>query len=398
MSRDEPTKKKSSFVSGTTLLVGEMKGDSIEVSIKSNEMGGSNSTVGTSPEPPPLITECPSLALTESMNSFDSSASTPSESKIGTFSLSGTFEMIEEPDHATKKPIAGSSTTMIEQLTANGPDTTKDKIEWRRIPGERLQVRSKNYLKSGIKAPSPGDLYECIHVDFIESPSRIPNVSGRLHIPTIHDEEEQIDHKHAWYAPEVFVVSLVLPAAPTMMKEDGPSLTITMTYKMKETTRSILEHMCSDATSITEAENNPHYSAVRLFDQWCLHAKDDPAFMGRFKLITSIDNLNELGLPTWISRWNGKPVLIKRSGTTGFVHQHKNCMEMEISLHPFPWATKKAVQYLMSSLSMLLNFGFVIEGRNESELPEVVIGLCQLCYPLPQQAVSSKDFFNEVDK
>lgn len=394
----EKSKKNLSFVSGTTLMVGEMKGDSIEVSIKRNERWGNNSTVGASPEPPPLITHCPSLTLTESMHSFDSSGSSPSESQNGTFSLSGTFEMIEESEYATKSPIAGSSTTMIEQLTAKGPDTAIDKIEWRRIPGERLQVRSKNYLQSRIKAPSPGELYECIHVDFIESSSRIPNVSGRLHIPTIHDDEEQVDHEHAWYAPEVFVVSLVLPAAPTMLKEDGPSLTITMTYKMKATTRSLLEHMYSDETSIAEVEDHPHYSAVRLFDQWCLCAKDDPAFMGRFKLITSIDNLEELGLPTWISRWNGKPVLIKRSGTTGFVHEHQNCMEMEISLHPFPWATKKAVQYLMSSLSMLLNFGFVIEGRDESELPEVVIGLCQLCYPLPQQAVSSKDFFNELGK
>jgi hypothetical protein len=39
-------------------------------------------------------------------------------------------------------------------------------------------------------------------------------------------------------------------------------------------------------------------------------------------------------------------------------------------------------------------FGFVIEGRAEDELPEVVIGLAQVCYPNPSDAVQSHDFFS----
>ena len=65
-------------------------------------------------------------------------------------------------------------------------------------------------------------------------------------------------------------------------------------------------------------------------------------------------------------------------------------MEMEVSFHSFPWVTKKALVYLRESYfhKSLPVLGFVIEGREESELPEVLIGLCQLCHPKPKSALT----------
>lgn len=38
-------------------------------------------------------------------------------------------------------------------------------------------------------------------------------------------------------------------------------------------------------------------------------------------------------------------------------------------------------------------FGFVIEGRCDNELPEVVIGAMQICYLDPQYVVNFNEFF-----
>lgn len=79
----------------------------------------------------------------------------------------------------------------------------------------------------------------------------------------------------------------------------------------------------------------------------------------------------------------------------GFLYQHDNCLEMEVSFHPFPWATKQAIQYLREHVfqKLLLTFGFVIEGRDETELPETLIGLCQLCFPRSENAIPASEFF-----
>ena len=42
---------------------------------------------------------------------------------------------------------------------------------------------------------------------------------------------------------------------------------------------------------------------------------------------------------------------------------------------------------------LLCTVGFVIEGRDDDELPEVLIGLGQICYPDPDLSMQASDFF-----
>ena len=42
---------------------------------------------------------------------------------------------------------------------------------------------------------------------------------------------------------------------------------------------------------------------------------------------------------------------------------------------------------------LLATVGFVIEGRDDDELPECVIGLAQICYPDPVLAIQAAEFF-----
>ena len=70
-------------------------------------------------------------------------------------------------------------------------------------------------------------------------------------------------------------------------------------------------------------------------------------------------------------------------------------MEFDISLHPFPYLAKQAFSYLNANYfsKLVASLGFVIEGRCDEELPEVVIGATQLCDPNSEIAVRADDFF-----
>jgi hypothetical protein len=123
-------------------------------------------------------------------------------------------------------------------------------------------------------------------------------------------------------------------------------------------------------------------NAVRLFDEWCRRAPSDDNWMARFKVVPQGNNLAEIGLPSWISNYNGKPFLIKRPGTTGFLYRHpdKSCMEFDVSLHPFPYLAKQGICYMKDGFfkRILATLAFCIEGRADDELPECLIGLYQL--------------------
>ncbi len=103
-----------------------------------------------------------------------------------------------------------------------------------------------------------------------------------------------------------------------------------------------------------------------------------------------------------ILNYNGKPILIKRSGQTGFLYDNldpivseKNgnvskcasVMEFHLNLHAFPFLCRQAIVMLKDYYfaKMLTTFAFTIEGRSEDELPEVLIGDgLQVHYPDPQ--------------
>lgn len=174
---------------------------------------------------------------------------------------------------------------------------------------------------------------------------------------------------------------------------------------MRQEVRDILKRVTADGYNPSDDENritgDPNKSmvnAARLFDEWCRRAPSDDNWMARFKVVPHVDNMVEIGLPAWISNYNGKPFLIKRPGTTGFLYRHpdKSCMEFDVSLHPFPYLAKQGICYMKEGFfaRILATLAFCIEGRADDELPECLIGLFQLCYPNPLHVKQAEDFFS----
>lgn len=275
-------------------------------------------------------------------------------------------------------PKAGSTTVRIENPTDPAVNEKNEHfVGWKIDRGDSLLVRSHGYLSTKQKVPSPGELYECVQLDAFESPHRYPDMGVRVELPKV--EFNDGDVQKTWRAPDIFIVSIALPTDPPKLgssSSDGGGYTITAYFRMKQETRDILKRVTAEGyDSSTEKIDDPQKSqvnAVRLFEEWCRRAPTDGKFQSRFKIVPNAHNLKEIGMPGWISKYNGTPFLIKRPGQTGFlfIHPELSCMEFDVSLHVFPYLAKQAICFMKESFfkKTLVTFGFVIEGRVDDEV------------------------------
>ena len=110
-------------------------------------------------------------------------------------------------------------------------------------------------------------------------------------------------------------------------------------------------------------------AAVRLLREYCRQAPRDEKFRGRFKAIAHIVNFDELGLPSWLKGYNAKPVLIQKSGA---VHVGPDFIEMDVDIRGWSILSKQGLFTLFPHFKdILVEIGFVIEGRDDDEMPEV---------------------------
>ena len=286
-------------------------------------------------------------------------------------------------------PPAGSTSMKIENPT---DVPTKDGHVfpgWRAVEASDLMVRGVGYKVSKTKVPCPQSLYECVDLDIFESKARVPDMAGRVILPKVDFGDS--DRPKTWSAPDIFVITVALPTDPPKLyggsTDNGGGYTLTMYCVMRQETRDILRRVTAETYNPAEDQNpsDPNKSmvnAVKLFDEWCRRAPSDDNWMARFKVVPQGNNLAEIGLPSWISNYNGKPFLIKRPGTTGFLYRHpdKSCMEFDVSLHPFPYLAKQGICYMKDGFfkKILATLAFCIEGRSDDELPECLIGLFQI--------------------
>ncbi len=314
------------------------------------------------------------------------------------------------------RPVAGSS---MRRMKESEVTLTDNLLRWSPLSCDEVMIRSHGYLKSRKKIGSPGSIYEIIAADALMDDARVAEIMANVQLPTdILQEFEQIreaDGERTWHSPDFFVASIAIPTdEPSLTRPttDGGGLTCAVYYKMKKETREILKRITApDYDPEDDPDlNNPSTDAqtnlipaIRLWEEYCRTAPHDEKMQGRFKLIPNIHNPREVGLPSWISKYCGKPVLIKRKNVTGFLssHPHLHAMEFDITLHPFPYLAKKAMAYLYSSVFVkaIVSLAYVVEGRDDDELPEMVIGDgLRLMYPDPALLCNANDFFKGIGK
>jgi len=302
------------------------------------------------------------------------------------------------------KPIAGSTTKRVKDESDSTSIYGENFIAWTVLPPDDVQVRSHGYLKTKQKVPSPPALYEIIGCDVLISARRLENLSTLVKLPSM--EFDDSEGERTWNSPDIFAISLAVPTEePSMTRPstDGEGFSVTAYYKMKKETRDILRKITTSGEKILNEETHDSdiqrcvINAVKLWENWCTNAPHNEKIQARFKFIPNVHNPKDVGLPSYIAKYCGKPVLIKRANVTGFLSSNPNinAMEFGISLHPFPYLAKKAMAYLKSTAfpKAIVSLSYVIEGRSDSELPEVLIGdALKLLYPNPDLACNCDDF------
>ncbi|GMH66022.1 hypothetical protein TrLO_g12440 [Triparma laevis f. longispina] len=230
-----------------------------------------------------------------------------------------------------------------------------------------------NYKRTGLKKPSKMSLYDLYAVDFVRTEERMkesrdvfqpPDIPGITDVPTGHS-----------YIPPMMIITASMPVnEPSLFNstDDGPSFNVVFYFVISDATRAALKDMASASP------------ALKLFGEWCRRAENEPQFRGRFKCMCILDEIEKLGLPTPIPGYNGKPVLINKSGA---FFRRKNYIEQTINVHLFAYIAKKALYSIQPKFpKMVLNVGFNIEGKEDDELPECMLGVGKLFHLDPGSA------------
>lgn len=284
----------------------------------------------------------------------------------------------------SEKMLAGSTLSSCSLEDLNLPENVN---KWTTCFSEFFQLRSgENYHKTGTKTPSPQSICDLVGVDCVKSASKIDDFGSKVTFPDSWIEGET-NHPDV---PNLFIVNMQIPQdfSSSFFTEvtDGPGWSLVLYFKLTDQSSSLLLDHTTAANLSHDVETL--IPALRLFTRYCSEVKagggEDP-MRSRFKAIMHCSNIDDFGLPNFITQYNGKPVLIKHTGT---IVRGQHYIEMDINVHRFGSVPKKALKILIDRFDqMVIHMGFCIESRTNDEMPETLFGCATLNKPVYQRAV-----------
>jgi hypothetical protein len=168
--------------------------------------------------------------------------------------------------------------------------------------------------------------------------------------------------------PQLLVINFQLPRpdCSAFSSADGPGYN----FAIYETPSDALVEMLADYSA-----GKPVEPAIPLLERWFTnaHKEGQTSLKERLKLVGFILNPDECGMPSWSKRYNGKPVLIRRSGViTRRMDEKTSTFEIDIDLRLWGIMTRKGISALLPDALSKMEFivSLVIEGQENDELPE----------------------------
>ncbi len=190
---------------------------------------------------------------------------------------------------------------------------------------------------------------------------------GKLPGGTVLDAKDQGEG----ILPEILVINVLCPMyAPGIFYSvnDGKGFMTTFFFRLGEKAKRRI------------AEKKPS-SAIKLLRRFMDQAPSCAEMRGRLKGIVRAANMDELPLNPIISglahRYNGTPFLIHEHEARYFAGA--NYFEMDIDLHNWSLITRNAFYQLSGILDKIRgHYAFVVEAREEEEMPEQLCCVTQI--------------------
>lgn len=235
---------------------------------------------------------------------------------------------------------------------------------WTQISGTRFQVRQgPNYRKTKLKAPSDESLLDLVAIDIYRSPAKIDNIASIIDLGELKPKHSVLD---------LFVVNCQVPSYQ-------PSNPL---WGEKQGNGDGFNFVCYFAIppEIREQmnENGPSNQAVRLLKTFM---QDNSLLRDRFKAIGIVVNPQEQKLGRTerhlLETYNGQPILTRPQHR---FYKGEGYFEVDVDAHEFNFVARKGLVGVSEHFrNMVVDFGYVIEGQEDQELPEQILGAVRLC-------------------
>jgi hypothetical protein len=300
-----------------------------------------------------------------------------------------------ELDHSYSFFIPPGQTVVNTDLSSVDEEKRALYGEWKQFPSSDINVRiGPDYPINRFKAPSDEPIYETMFVDVYGSDKKLFHVGkqfdlalmgkaepiGELETKTPENSVSASNTSEMFSLPDYLVFTVNCPLyAPSFLgnQDDGENFSVIFFARLSAAARSKIESQ----------NPSPALELVRRFID-----NPDPSFRSRLKGIGQVRNMSELSwgrvLGGLIQKYNSTPFLIRTKGDLRYdehrVYSGKgkslvtgaefSYWEIDVDLHHFGSVCRNGFFYMKDILRKIrCQFGFVLEGQTNDELPEQLL-------------------------
>jgi hypothetical protein len=139
----------------------------------------------------------------------------------------------------------------------------------------------------------------------------------------------------------------------------------------------------NDLASMKQGGSCEREASLKLLKRWCSIAPEEPFAerkeFGRFKVLAQVRNIDDVSIPSFAKRYNGKPALIRKTGMLYRCGPSGSYLNMDINVHAFGYMARSGLQSIFRDFQdFILSVGFTVESRSDEELPECILGCFDL--------------------
>ena len=216
-----------------------------------------------------------------------------------------------------------------------------------------------------VKLPAQCSLYRMIKVESVTFPIRKDHIAEHLEVPVA--SAASIEAGARVNLPPILIIQLQMPMYPPVLfgEHDGESCSLIYYSELDPDVAAMPQHAIDLVVRFVQGGTE----------------EDGQASRDRLKLIPRIMNVEERGRDAGLSRtevrlvhnYNGKPLLM-RPQFKFHTDEAKTYFEVDIDIHNYAYVARRAFCGYVPRLGpSVFENGFVIQGNNERELPEVLL-------------------------